>query len=118
MAPKLEKESQISIVSRFLKGQGTWTKEDIKIALFWIKLLLGLVIGISLGFLRIKGFLTGFAIFVGVSVFLSQYWVNNVLNAQDLFGERDSPVMEGLLNGLALMVFTWASIYTVLNYSN
>lgn len=115
MAPvKAGPAYQIGILKRFLTGQGPWTKEEIKDGLYWTKLILGLIFGIVLGVLKFKTFLTPLFLYLGIAGYGTTYYVNNVLQVADLFGPNESPMMEGMFQGIPLMVFVWASIYTVL----
>lgn len=113
---KLEKESEFSILARFISGNGPWTVKTIKSASFWIKIVLGIVLGTIFGAFRITG-MVGNLIYLGVAMFGVQLYITNVLQLNALI-QGQNIQMEGFMQGFAAFMLTWGIVYTAMMHNS
>ena len=100
-------------MSNYLDREYEWTKKTVCRAIFAIKFVLSLIIGLSLGIFGITGWI-GYAIFftmiVAVSGFFVYYYGLDELDPEVRFADAFN---EGLGSGLSMFLLSWIITFTI-----
>mmetsp|Transcript_8927 Transcript_8927/g.13406 ORF Transcript_8927/g.13406 Transcript_8927/m.13406 type:complete len:131 (+) Transcript_8927:67-459(+) len=112
------KESITSIVTKGLTYNGCWDKDtfiDYNEVIYWLRQLLGFLIGIFCGVLPVTGFL-GFLIFGSLNVVLPYFFYTNYSNINiDDFGPLNM-LIEGFPQSFGVFLLTWIILYSAVNF--
>ena len=113
---KVVKDQAADVWRKATTPGGAWTKEDfprLPAALFWLRLIIGLVLGVIAAVLDLRGQIgvVGYAVTSSVIVFL--YYAKFLDVDVEDFG-NGSLISEGFMPGLGLYILTWSILHNVL----
>ncbi|CAF1212232.1 unnamed protein product [Adineta ricciae] len=122
-APKLTATSseQISIafIKRALTPKATWThKEEFLDAVYWLRQVLSIIIGVILGILSVKGFM-GILAFGVVSSLIVFIYATNIQNVDpEEYGGIAEIIKEGFMTAFATFLVSWVVLYSTFYTGN
>jgi len=104
----------LAFVKRALTPRATWThKEEFLDAVYWLRQVLGMIIGIILGILCVKGFM-GILAFAAVSSLIVFFYTSNVQNVDpEEYGGMMEIIKEGFMTGFATFLVSWIVLYSM-----
>ena len=97
----------------YLDREYEWTKKSVCKAIFLVKCILSLIIGIVLGIIGIQGYI-GFSIFFGIIISISclfvVYYSLDELDPEVTYGNA---INEGLGVSLSIFLLSWILIFSL-----
>ena len=109
---KKQEESTISLISRFLSGTGEFTNSEALKVIFFVRILIGLLIGVALGSFKIKGMI-GFVAFFGVVLFGVSQYASTLIKITD--PDPNNPLlMAHFLPALCAFLLSWTLTYDLM----
>jgi asparagine N-glycosylation enzyme membrane subunit Stt3 len=114
MPPKDARESPLRLLKRFVFRAGPWEKQSLGHAVYWVKLLLSLLVGIVVAFLRLPGMISHI-VFALACHLLVHLYVASVLEVEieTVMGGAGAVITEGLLQCYAMFILTWTGLNTL-----
>eukprot|EP00919_Chromeraceae_sp_WS-2016_P054413 GHVR01129270.1.p1 GENE.GHVR01129270.1~~GHVR01129270.1.p1 ORF type:complete len:116 (+),score=14.64 GHVR01129270.1:321-668(+) len=94
------------------KQNGAWTKYDIMEILFWMKLLLGIVIGIVFGLIGVTG-----VVYIGIFLYLVSLITSKYIERFEVDDhiEKLDILKEGINTSFPAFILSWTILYTFLH---
>ena len=96
----------------FTRNHEPWTKETLGTAIYFLKIILSLIFGLVVGFMRISGYIGNIAYIICVAI---QGLVTMVLkiDAEDILGTPSAPATEGIMQSYAIFLLAWIFVNTL-----
>ncbi|KAL1518280.1 hypothetical protein ABEB36_001924 [Hypothenemus hampei] len=109
--------NKTSVWSRAFTANSEWLdKEEFLDVIYWIRQVLGVILGVVWGVLPLKGFF-GLALFIVINaVVLYLYYSNFQGVDEEEYGGPWELTKEGFITSFAGFLVTWIIIYTGLHY--
>lgn len=109
----MKRERPSQLINRFIKNEGPWEKEDLSNAVFWVKIVLSLALGIATGLLKLTGAIGNVAYIICVPLSVHMY-VSSVMGIDitELFKSASGVMFEGSFPSYAAFVLSWSLIHT------
>ncbi|CAF3120938.1 unnamed protein product [Rotaria socialis] len=106
----------MAFIKRALTPTASWThKEEFLDAVYWLRQVLSIIIGVILGALSIKGLL-GMIIFAAISSLIVFIYASNVQNVDpEEYGGMIEIIKEGFMTALATFLVSWIVLYSAFN---
>ncbi|CAF3571237.1 unnamed protein product [Rotaria sp. Silwood1] len=103
----------MAFIKRALTPKATWThKEEFLDAVYWLRQVLGIIIGTILGLLSVKGFM-GILIFAIISSLIVFIYATNVQNVDpEEYGGIVEIIKEGFMTAFATFLVSWIVLYS------
>ncbi|CAF0916458.1 unnamed protein product [Rotaria sordida] len=103
----------IAFIKRVLTPKATWThKEEFLDAVYWLRQVLSIILGITLGLLSVKGFM-GILIFGIISSLIIFIYATSVQNVDpEEYGGIVEIIKEGFMTAFATFLVSWIVLYS------
>jgi uncharacterized membrane protein (DUF441 family) len=114
MSPREARESPLQLLKRLVFRVGPWGKQSLGHAVYWMKMILSLVVGILVSFLQLPGMISH-VVFGTVCHLFVHLYVSSVLEVdiEAVMGGAGAVVSEGLMQCYAMFVLTWTGFNTL-----
>ncbi|ESO05025.1 hypothetical protein HELRODRAFT_78375 [Helobdella robusta] len=105
-----------STLIKAFKSNSDWPdKDEFLDVIYWIRQVVGLLLGIVWGIFPLKGFI-GIILFLAVNIALIYFYVNTIQKVdEDDYGGTSEIIKEGLMTSFATFVVTWIIVYSALH---
>jgi len=107
-----------AIFSKAITPESKWTdKDEFLDVVYWIRQVLGIILGVAWGILPMKGFF-GLALFLLVNVALVYIYYNTFQKIdEEEFGGATELLKEGLMTSFSSFLVCWIILYSALHTS-
>ncbi|ESO98202.1 hypothetical protein LOTGIDRAFT_213830 [Lottia gigantea] len=123
MAPRKEAQkatecgdSNMEIFSKALTAGSVWVeKDDFLDVIYWLRQILGVVLGLIWGIVAMKGFL-GLALFFLINVAIVYLYYSTFQNVdEEEYGGSSEILKEGLMTSFSSFMVAWIILYSALH---
>ncbi|UJR30147.1 hypothetical protein I4U23_017687 [Adineta vaga] len=116
-APRLTATSSeqltMAFIKRALTPKATWThKEEFLDAVYWLRQVVSIILGVILGILLVKGFM-GILTFGIISSLIVFFYATNIQNVDaEEYGGILEIIKEGFMTAFATFLVSWVVLYS------
>lgn len=113
-----QKENQLSpieLIQKLIRKGETWEKKDLLNAIYWMKLLVSLSMGLILGFVGISNGMFGNMTYIITIAIGFQFVISSVfqIDVESILGNGSSAITEGLVPTYAAFLLMWILAYNI-----
>ncbi|KAH7730352.1 rab5-interacting protein [Aphelenchoides avenae] len=111
-----EKWSLGQAVSKALKRNNEWDKDELLDVIYWGRQIISLAVGIIWGLLPLRGFIA-FALYLGISAGTGHLYVTSYQNQDDeSFGGFWELAKEGFGAAFATFMIAWITVHSAVHF--
>jgi hypothetical protein len=105
---------QSSLWSRVFDRNAEWKKADLFLVLHWMRQILGVVLGLLMGFLHVTGYLGNLTFFAVTALSTWAYYAKFLQVDEEEFGGSWELISEGMGPAFGSFLLSWICTYTIL----
>ncbi|CAH1779020.1 unnamed protein product [Owenia fusiformis] len=111
-----QEEEKPSVYARAFKGESEWEdKDEFLDVIYWLKQILGLLLGCVWGILPLKGFV-GLLLFFAINSLIVYVYFNSFQKVdEEEYGGLGEILKEGLMTSFATFLVTWIIFYSAIH---
>ncbi|KAL3858914.1 hypothetical protein ACJMK2_009163 [Sinanodonta woodiana] len=108
--------SLMTIVSKAVTAEAKWTEKDEFLdVIYWMRQIIGIILGLVWGILPLKGFL-GLILFFAINVGITYlYYANFQKIDEEAYGGTSEILKEGLMTSFSAFLVVWIIFYSSLH---
>lgn len=114
--PEVKETSISSTIAKAFTSEATWTdKDEFLDVIYWLRQVLGVVLGIVWGLLPLKG-IVGLALFFAVNVLITYLYLSTFQKVdEEEYGGLSEILKEGLMTSFSSFLVLWILLYSSLH---
>lgn len=104
-------------ISKALSSESEWTnKDEFLDVIYWMRQIIGVVIGVIWGIIPLKGFL-GILLFFAVNTLIIYLYFNSFQRVdEEEYGGMSELLKEGLMTSFSSFMVSWIILYSAIHF--